>query len=157
VIIVCGANRNSGLCFLGVKACLTQLWHSFFVRLHLLSSVGSSLTSIRGIVGGLVSCCRGASLSFRVSGELGLNLCNSVAKSTLDFGDVSAVTEMTALIEVLEIGAKFLEKITWGPGTHRKSNLARYQADGLFDRRQRRSRCPQIASEVAKRQRQVAC
>ncbi len=73
--------------------------------------------------------------------ELGLNLCNSVAKSTLDFGDVSAVAEMTAFIEVLEVGAKFLEKITWGSGTHRKSNLARNQAGGLFDRRQKRSRC----------------
>ena len=70
-----------------------------------------------------------AILDFTSSLELGLNLRNSYAKPALDFGDVSIVAEMSAFIEVLEVGAKFLEKITWGPGTHRRLNLARMRVE----------------------------
>jgi len=70
-----------------------------------------------------------AILDFTSSLELSLNLRNSHAKPALDFGDVSIVAEMSALIEVLEVGAKFLEKITWGPGTHRRLNLARMRVE----------------------------
>jgi len=70
-----------------------------------------------------------AILDFTSSLELGLNLRNSHAKPALDFGDVSIVAEMSAFIEVLEVGAKFLEKITWGPGTHRRLNLARMRVE----------------------------
>ena len=70
-----------------------------------------------------------AILDFTSSLELSLNLRNSHAKPALDFGDVSIVAEMSAFIEVLEVGAKFLEKITWGPGTHRRLNLARMRVE----------------------------
>ncbi len=50
--------------------------------------------------------------------QLGVNLCNSDTETALDLGDVSTVADVSAFIEMIEVGAKFLEEFTRGPGAH---------------------------------------
>jgi hypothetical protein len=69
-------------------------------------------------------CGVGETVAFSPDSEFRLNFGDADTKPTFDLGNGLGLSEVTGLIEMLQVGAQFVEKLAGKAETHRKSILS---------------------------------